>query len=114
MFDEWGFETEREYTIQVDNDIDVSVMDDNIYVGSLRMTNGKNTFDVDWEHSTTTGKTGYTYYEKGRDGQYHEADLPLEVAQSVGVFNYYVKEKVQEHIEQEKQHNKNRDKGQTL
>ena len=103
------FKTERGYTIKVDDEIDVSPMDDNIYLGSLQMTNGENTFDVEWEHSTATGKTGYTYYK-----QHKEATLPLEVAQTVDVFNYYVKEKVQEHIEQEKQHNKNRDKGQTL
>ena len=95
MRDEYGFEIEREYIVTV-SDLDVSAQDDRIYLGSVNMSNGRKSFDVEFEHNTMTGKNDYSYYEKDIMGRYQEAKLPLEVVQSLEVFDACVNKKVEE------------------
>lgn len=106
MLDEYGFETERDYTISV-SEPDVSASDDRLLVGAICMTNGKNTFDVDYEHNTRTGKNAYSYFERDAYGQYHEAKLPLQVLQSLEAFDTCVNQKVDEYI-RENEHDRHR------
>jgi hypothetical protein len=101
MLDEYGFEIEREYVVNV-SDIDVSTYSDDVYVGTVCMTNGKKTFEVDFEHDTKSGKNDYSYYEKDVMGRYQEPKLPLEVVQSLEVFDACVERKVDEYIRENK------------
>lgn len=96
IVDEHGFEVEQLYVVGVE-DVDISAMDPNKYIGTLFARNGRNDYELEWSFDAKTHETTFDYYQQNEKGQWEKGDLPLDAVQSMKAYQKMVLQAVQEY-----------------